>query len=293
MTERDRKIFSILDGYYPERISFLPVESPFRFLVTVMLSASTTDRQAEAAAAALFSVYPDEKAVADAPTEEIERLIRKAGLSKSKSKNIKGTAGIIASSGIPDTMEGLTALPGVGEKTATKLLLEYGTAENAYAHVEEIKPKKAQNAFLEHYDLAVLSRKLATINTDSPVDLDREKAKVHDFYTQEAYEFFKELEFKNFLSRFQDKGEQIKAEEYFQTVTDLALAEEIFKKAEEKEGIGLELLEEGGAAVLNADIEVYNQLKENCLRCGKRVISSITIGAGLWEEPIHETSDPI
>ena len=124
MTERDRKIFSILDGYYPERISFLPVESPFRFLVTVMLSASTTDRQAEAAAASLFSVYPDEKAVADAPVEEIERLIRKAGLSKSKSKNIKSTAGIIASSGIPDTMEGLTALPGVGEKTASCYLWE-------------------------------------------------------------------------------------------------------------------------------------------------------------------------
>lgn len=144
-----------------------------------------------------------------------------------------------------DSADNIPGLPGVGEKTATKLLLEYGTAENAYAHVEEIKPKKAQNAFLEHYDLAVLSRKLATINTDSPVELDREKARVHDFYTQEAYEFFKELEFKNFLSRFQDKGEQVNAEEYFQTVTDLALAEEIFKKAEEKEGIGLELLEEG------------------------------------------------
>ena len=140
-----------------------------------------------------------------------------------------------------DSADNIPGLPGVGEKTATKLLLEYGTAENAYAHVEEIKPKKAQNAFLEHYDLAVLSRKLATINTDSPVDLDREKARVHDFYTQEAYEFFKELEFKNFLSRFQDKGEQVKAEEQFHTVTDLAFAEELFKKAEEKEGIGLEL----------------------------------------------------
>lgn len=144
-----------------------------------------------------------------------------------------------------DSADNIPGLPGVGEKTATKLLLEYGTAENAYAHVEEIKPKKAQNAFLEHYDLAVLSRKLATINIDSPVELDRVKARVHDFYTQEAYEFFKELEFKNFLSRFHDKGEQVKVEEYFQTVTDLALAEEIFKNAEEKEGIGLELLEEG------------------------------------------------
>ena len=58
-----------------------------------------------------------------------------------------------------DSADNIPGLPGVGEKTATKLLLEYGTAENAYAHVEEIKPKKAQNAFLEHYDLAVLKLK--------------------------------------------------------------------------------------------------------------------------------------
>lgn len=148
-----------------------------------------------------------------------------------------------------DSADNIPGLPGVGEKTATKLLLEYGTAENAYAHVEEIKPKKAQNAFLEHYDLAVLSRKLATINTDSPVELDREKARVHDFYTQEAYEFFKELEFKNFLSRFQDKGEKIRVEESFQIVDDFTLAEEIFRKAEGKESIGLEVLEEDGTFI--------------------------------------------
>ena len=54
--------------------------------------------------------------------------------------------------------------------------------------------------FLEHYDLAVLSKKLATINIDSPVEYDWEEARIHDLFTEEAYEFFKELEFKNFLS---------------------------------------------------------------------------------------------
>ena len=54
-----------------------------------------------------------------------------------------------------DTADNIPGLPGVGEKTATKLLLEYGSVENAHAHAEEIKPNKAKNAFLEHYDLAV------------------------------------------------------------------------------------------------------------------------------------------
>ena len=119
MTERDQRIFSIIDKHYPEEISFLPVISPFRFLVTVMLSASTTDRQAEKAAENLFSVYPDENAIAAADADDIEKLIRSAGLSKSKSKNIKGTAEAVAASGLPDTMEGLMSLPGVGEKTAS------------------------------------------------------------------------------------------------------------------------------------------------------------------------------
>ena len=69
-----------------------------------------------------------------------------------------------------DASDNIPGLPGVGEKTATKILLEYGSVENAHAHAEDIKPNKAKNAFLEHYDLAVLSKKLATINTDSPVD---------------------------------------------------------------------------------------------------------------------------
>ena len=95
-----------------------------------------------------------------------------------------------------DASDNIPGLPGVGEKTATKILLEYGSVENAHAHAEDIKPNKAKNAFLEHYDLAVLSKKLATINTDSPVDYDWDSARIKDFYTQEAYEFFKELEFK-------------------------------------------------------------------------------------------------
>ena len=119
MTERDKTIFDIIDKHYPEEISFLPVISPFRFLITVMLSASTTDRQAEKAAEALFSVFPDEKAIASADVSEIEVLIRSAGLSKAKSRNIKGTAEAVSVSGIPDTMAGLMSLPGVGEKTAS------------------------------------------------------------------------------------------------------------------------------------------------------------------------------
>ena len=168
-----------------------------------------------------------------------------------------------------DTADNIPGLPGVGEKTATKLLLEYGSVENAHAHAEEIKPNKAKNAFLEHYDLAVLSKDLATIRIDSPVEYDWETARIHDLYTQEAYEFFKELEFKNFLSRFEETGNTSKAEEHFATITDFAKAEELFALAQKKERVGLELLEEKGmilglglAYEEEGDLQVYGMLPQ-------------------------------
>ena len=57
----------------------------------------------------------------------------------------------------------------------------------------------------DHYDLAELSKKLATIDTDAPVELDREKAALSNFYTPKAYEMFKRLEFKNLLGRFEER----------------------------------------------------------------------------------------
>lgn len=146
-----------------------------------------------------------------------------------------------------DASDNIPGLPGVGEKTATKILLEYGSVENAHAHAEDIKPNKAKNAFLEHYDLAVLSKKLAAINTESPVEYDWENARIRDFYTQEAYEFFKELEFKNFLSRFEDTSAPAEAQKSFSTVTELDKAEEIFAKAKKKPELGLHILKENGA----------------------------------------------
>ncbi len=109
----------MLDSSYPEKISFLKADDGYRFLITVMLSASTTDRQAEAAAEKLFSVYPDAAAVGNASAEDIERLIHSAGLARQKAVRIREVSAAVAERGIPGTLEELTALPGIGEKTAS------------------------------------------------------------------------------------------------------------------------------------------------------------------------------
>lgn len=151
-----------------------------------------------------------------------------------------------------DASDNIPGIPGVGEKTATKLIVEYGSIENAYAHVEEIKPNKAKESLREHYDMAQMSKELATIEIHSPFVLDLEKARMGDLYTPEAFELCRKLEFKNMLSRFHietapDIGETFCAE------TELAAAEEVFALAEKAKRLGFALVGEGkdvlGAAI--------------------------------------------
>lgn len=141
-----------------------------------------------------------------------------------------------------DSSDNIPGIPGVGEKTATKLIAEYGTIENAYAHVEEIKPNKARESLKNHYDLAKLSKELATICTESPLDFELEQARIKDLYTEEAFTLCKRLEFKNILTRFHCEGPENDVAEHFQTVTDLSAAEEVFERAKKAGRAGFWLL---------------------------------------------------
>ena len=113
------EIISKLDMVFPKEIEFLPCTEPFRFLVTVILSGSSTDKIAMISAEKLFGVFPDPKAISEAKSEEIEDLIHSSGLFRAKAKNIQELSKIVVERGIPDTLEELVKLPGVGEKTAS------------------------------------------------------------------------------------------------------------------------------------------------------------------------------
>ena len=113
------EIISKLDLVFPKEIEFLPCTEPFRFLVTVILSGSSTDKMAMISAEKLFGVFPSPKAISEAKREEIEDLIHSSGLFRAKAKNIQELSKIVVERGIPDTLEELVKLPGVGEKTAS------------------------------------------------------------------------------------------------------------------------------------------------------------------------------
>ena len=158
-----------------------------------------------------------------------------------------------------DTADNIPGIPGVGEKTAAKIIGEYGSIENAHAHLEEIKPNKAKESLREHYDLAVLSKELATINTDSPIAFEWEEARLGELYTPDAYEWFKRLDFKNLLSRF-EKAEAKESVQY-RIVEEFGEAENIWEQARGALQSGVSLLEgkEGivGAGLSFGDKQVY------------------------------------
>lgn len=159
-----------------------------------------------------------------------------------------------------DASDNIPGIPGVGEKTATKLVSTYGSLEGAREHLEEIKPKRAQESLRDHYDMAALSKKLATICTDSPVTVDWEKAGLKDLYTEEAYALFRKLDFKNLLTRFPGQAWGGLQEPEIRVIEEFQEAEEIFARAAGAEEAGVALLAEGeicGIAISLSDKENY------------------------------------
>lgn len=117
--------------------------NPFRVLITTILSQRTRDENTDEAAATLFAVYKTPVEIANAPTEEIEKLIKKAGFFRVKAKRVKEVSRIIHEDYndiVPEDINELLALPGVGRKTANCVLV-YGFRKNAIpvdVHVHRI-----------------------------------------------------------------------------------------------------------------------------------------------------------
>jgi endonuclease-3 len=123
--KRVRNIIGLLRREFPDAATALNHSNPFELLVATILSAQCTDKRVNMVTPALFERYPDPEALAVADQEDVEKLIQSTGFFRNKAKNIIGCArGIVANhrGDVPDTMEDLTALDGVGRKTANVVL---------------------------------------------------------------------------------------------------------------------------------------------------------------------------
>lgn len=132
MNEKVTAILDILRERYPEALCALHYEKDHELMIAVRLSAQCTDARVNQITPVLFAAYPTLRAMAEAPIEEVEQIIRPCGFYRQKAHDIVAACQMLLreyDARVPDTMEQLLRLPGVGRKTANLLLGDlYGQA---------------------------------------------------------------------------------------------------------------------------------------------------------------------
>ncbi|NLX62380.1 MAG: DNA polymerase I [Tissierellia bacterium] len=132
------------------------------------------------------------KGITDLVEYDEENFIKEYGITPQQFVDLKGLMG--------DKSDNIPGVPGIGEKTGIKLLKEFGTIENLYANIDKIKGKR-QETLIENKQLAFLSKKLAEIIRNVPVDTSLEELKVKEPDYEKLVEIYKKLEFNSLLSK--------------------------------------------------------------------------------------------
>jgi DNA polymerase-1 len=142
----------------------------------------------------------------------VEEVIERFGVSPEQVVEVMGLSG--------DAVDNIPGVPGIGEKTAIQLIKTYGSIENLLAHVEEIAQKKLKENLRTHGDLARLSRQLATIHTDVPVDSQLKNFSLSPPDLKSLKEIFKELEFNKLLKELFAEEASLSAGRDYRLITD-------------------------------------------------------------------------
>jgi endonuclease-3 len=125
LIKRARKINGILGEVFPEAKCELDFKNPLQLLVATVLSAQCTDKRVNQVTPALFKKYPTVEKLASAPRADLEEAIKSTGFYRNKATSIQGLAAQILekhNGNVPDDIESLVKLPGVGRKTANVVL---------------------------------------------------------------------------------------------------------------------------------------------------------------------------
>lgn len=154
----------------------------------------TGDRDLTQLASENVTIYYTKKGVTDIDHYTPDFIAEKYdGLVPNQIIDMKGLMG--------DKSDNIPGVPGIGEKTAIKLLKQYETVEGVYQNIDELKTSKMKEKLIDNEDNAKLSKELATINRDSPIEVSIEDLKLTDDNDEEKIKLFKTLEFKQLLDQ--------------------------------------------------------------------------------------------
>jgi DNA polymerase-1 len=122
-----------------------------------------------------------------------ERARERYGVEPAQMPDLKGLKG--------DASDNIPGVPGIGEKTAAKLVQQFGSVENLYDHLEEVQPEKLRENLRQNEEQARHSKSMATIATDAPIDLDLEACELKPLEREKVLGLFRELEFRSLVGR--------------------------------------------------------------------------------------------
>lgn len=176
-----------------------------------------------------------------------------------------------------DSSDNIPGVPGIGEKTAQKLLVDYGSMDGVYAALDSMKQSKMKDNLATYKEQAYMSKELATIKLDCEIDDSLDSMLYHEPFNKDSYELFSSLEFKSLLHRFSDDEKQVKFEVKRRIVDDYDTFKDIISRAKESDRIGFWCIAPmkkmlGIALCCNQDtvylIRVGNMLTEEAVRDG-------------------------
>ncbi|MEE9520662.1 MAG: DNA polymerase I [Dehalococcoidales bacterium] len=180
-----------LDGYEADDVlGTLSEQASRQGIDTVIV---TGDADATQLVSPKVKVFYPRRTFGDTTLYDEEAVIKRYGIKPEYIADLKGLEG--------DPSDNIPGVPGIGEKTAAKLIQQFGTIEEIYAHIDEVTPAKLQTKLRENEEVARQSKQLATIVTQVPLTLDLDDCHVSHYDRQQVAELFRELEFASLLSR--------------------------------------------------------------------------------------------
>lgn len=129
-----------------------------------------------------------------------------------------------------DSSDNVPGVPGVGEKTATKLLKQYETLEKVYDNIDEISGKKLKENLITYKDDAFMSKNLVTIHRDSPIKVTIDETAYEGYQENKVGAIFKELGFQSLLNKMGGEAKDLEAEQAELTAVDVTIVEEVTEK---------------------------------------------------------------
>ncbi len=134
----------------------------------------------------------------DTVTYDAESAKERYGVTPEQMPDLKGLKG--------DTSDNIAGVPGIGDKTALKLITEFGSIENVYDHIEDVMPEKLRENLREHEADARHSKDMVMIRRDVPVELDLEDTVLQEYDRAKLEKLFVELEFKSLIPRLPEQA---------------------------------------------------------------------------------------